>query len=221
MINFGPHCLCTEILTHTTPLHNLQHDQLSIFFHISFFLNEETFWPSLEKEGHCYLNYYHMVRWFMRQYHIPLSLSWSHYSVATFTNNSSRQWLCYISFVYKYSGIQELRINTSHSHPVNPSKLKKLTLKTSLKPTQQWVFVYLASERHYMQQIKHLQKRWMPQRAISQSMSGRKWSDLWSRYHTWTNLYSRTYWVKLRKNLDITIQWVVSQFLATKMSSNA
>jgi len=118
---------------------------------------------------------------------------------------------------------------TQFIHILKRSKFKNLVSRISQNPfvlifltrsIQQWAFVCLVSERLYLPEIKHLQKGWMHQRATLQCMWERIWNDLWFLYHTWTNLYSKTCWVKQRKSLDMIIPWVASQFLAPKMSSN-
>ena len=45
-------------------------------------------------------------------------------------------------------------------------------------------------------------------------------SALQFQYHAWSNFHSNSYYIRQKKNLDSIIQWVVSEFLAEKISSS-
>ena len=149
----------------------------------------------------------------------------SHIHRPSFTNNSSSLLISFYLYIFMVASILE---PTQIIHILKNPKFTSLNFQVffrqfssqvSLNTIQQWVFVYSVPEGHHLLQTKHLQKLWRCQRAILQSTLEREWSGLWSPYHTWPNLHSKTCWVELRKSLDMIIPWVVLQFLAVKMSS--
>ena len=132
---------------------------------------------------HCYLKESPL-----RPHHMP----WLSFGVMTpisnsSTNNSSNQLM--VSYISFYLYIFKI-------------------LKSFLKPLASQIntttgICLLGIREALLQQIKHFQKLMMHQRAILPYMLQRKWSGLWSLWHTSTSLPSKTYWDKPRKSLDI------------------
>ena len=176
-----------------------------------------------------------ILLWVERQNHVIPHDSWANVSASKPPLHSQT--------TYQKTSCRSLHLYkrvigfTTHKHPslylkISSTKipfifqvLKSIFFSRFIKSTWVSVCLVLFKLRKFFDclHLRLANQLWQQQKfpkATLQSMWGKmRWKDSWFQYHIWTSLHSKSCWVKLKKNLDFIIQWVVSQFLAEKTSS--